>query len=103
MTDEPNRKLIEPKRAWGAGEAAADGHHRRSRTRSTAASRRRGGRCSASLPRSLCTHPGVSAQMINFWKNITMAGGFLYVLAYGAGAYSLNAWLAKRRHMPHPA
>lgn len=48
-------------------------------------------------------HPGVSAQMINFWKNITIAGGFIYVLAYGAGAYSLDAWLPKRRHMPHPA
>ncbi len=42
-------------------------------------------------------HPGVGAQMINFWKNITMAGGFLFVLAHGAGAFSLDEWLRTRR------
>src|SRR5581483_8256256 len=35
-------------------------------------------------------HPGVGAQMVNFWKNITMAGGFLYVVANGGGAYGLD-------------
>jgi len=28
--------------------------------------------------------------MIHFYKNLTMAGGFLYVFAYGAGAFSLD-------------
>ncbi len=42
-------------------------------------------------------HPGVGAQMINFWKNITMAGGFLYVLALGPGAFSVDAWLRTRQ------
>jgi putative oxidoreductase len=28
--------------------------------------------------------------MINFYKNLTMAGGFLYVVAYGAGALSVD-------------
>jgi putative oxidoreductase len=46
--------------------------------------------------------PGNSAQMVNFWKNVTMAGGFLNVLAFGAGAISLDAWLRTRR-VSHPA
>jgi len=48
-------------------------------------------------------HPGVAAQMVNFWKNITMAGGFLYVLAHGAGLYSLDEWMQPRRRIPSPA
>jgi putative oxidoreductase len=44
-------------------------------------------------------HPGVSAQMVNFWKNITMAGGFLYVVAKGGGAYAFDAWLSVRRRV----
>jgi putative oxidoreductase len=28
--------------------------------------------------------------MINFYKNLTMAGGFLYVVAYGAGPVSVD-------------
>jgi putative oxidoreductase len=28
--------------------------------------------------------------MINFYKNLVMAGGFLYVVAYGAGAISID-------------
>jgi putative oxidoreductase len=28
--------------------------------------------------------------MINFYKNLVMAGGFLYVFAYGAGALSVD-------------
>jgi putative oxidoreductase len=35
-------------------------------------------------------HPGDRAQMINFMKNLCMAGGFLQVLAYGAGRFSLD-------------
>ncbi|HEY1799215.1 MAG TPA: DoxX family protein [Stellaceae bacterium] len=29
---------------------------------------------------------------IHFFKNIAMAGGFLYVMLLGAGAWSLDAW-----------
>ena len=28
--------------------------------------------------------------MINFYKNLVMAGGFLYVVAYGAGGMSID-------------
>ncbi|ODN71718.1 DoxX family protein [Methylobrevis pamukkalensis] len=31
-----------------------------------------------------------SAQMINFWKNVTIAGGFLALFAAGAGAWSVD-------------
>ena len=47
--------------------------------------------------------PGNAAQMVNFWKNLTMAGGFLYVLAYGGGAFSLDAWRRSHRGAPQPA
>jgi len=47
--------------------------------------------------------PGNSAQMVNFWKNLTMAGGFLQVLAFGGGAISLDAWLRTRGGAPQPA
>ncbi len=33
---------------------------------------------------------GDSENMINFYKNLTMAGGFLYVVAYGAGPLSVD-------------
>ena len=33
----------------------------------------------------------VMAQQINFWKNISIAGGFLVLAAFGAGAISLDA------------
>jgi putative oxidoreductase len=36
-------------------------------------------------------------QEINFYKNMAMAGGFLYVAAFGAGAWSLDACLSRRR------
>ena len=35
--------------------------------------------------------------LINFLKNIEIAGGFLYVLAFGGGGYSLDALLRRRR------
>jgi len=47
--------------------------------------------------------PGNSAQMINFWKNLTMAGGFLYVVAHGGGAFSLDAWRRTHRGAAQPA
>ncbi|MBN9561320.1 MAG: DoxX family protein [Alphaproteobacteria bacterium] len=35
-------------------------------------------------------HPGDRGQMINFMKNIAMAGGFLQLAAWGAGRFSLD-------------
>lgn len=35
-------------------------------------------------------HPGDLMQMINFMKNLAMAGGFLFVAAQGAGDWSLD-------------
>ncbi len=32
-------------------------------------------------------------QMIHFWKNITMAGGLLQIMAFGGGRFSLDARL----------
>jgi len=34
--------------------------------------------------------PGDQAQMINFMKNIAIAGGFLFLVANGAGAWSVD-------------
>jgi putative oxidoreductase len=39
-------------------------------------------------------------QVIHFQKNVTMAGGFLMLAAYGAGAWSLDALIAGRRRPP---
>jgi putative oxidoreductase len=36
-------------------------------------------------------------QFINFYKNLAMAGGFLVLAAQGAGAFSIDGWLAVRR------
>ena len=36
-------------------------------------------------------------QAINFWKNVSMAGGFLILAAHGAGNLSLDALWTKRR------
>ncbi len=33
---------------------------------------------------------GDQANMINFYKNLVMTGGFLYVMAYGAGGLSID-------------
>jgi putative oxidoreductase len=33
---------------------------------------------------------GDQGNMINFYKNLVMAGGFLYVVAYGAGPLSID-------------
>ena len=35
-------------------------------------------------------HPADAAQMINFMKNVCMAGGFLQVVAFGAGRLSVD-------------
>ncbi|MGZ5268172.1 MAG: DoxX family protein, partial [Caldimonas sp.] len=34
------------------------------------------------------------SQYINFWKNVTIAGGMLAIVAFGPGAISIDA----RRH-----
>ena len=36
-------------------------------------------------------------QFVSFFKNIAMAGGFLVLAAQGAGAFSIDGWLASRR------
>jgi len=36
-------------------------------------------------------------QEVNFFKNMGMTGGFLYIATFGAGAWSLDAWRAGRR------
>ncbi len=39
---------------------------------------------------------GDQMQQIMFMKNFAMAGGFLFLVAHGAGAFSLDAWRAKK-------
>ncbi|HTJ97535.1 MAG TPA: DoxX family protein [Rhodocyclaceae bacterium] len=34
-------------------------------------------------------------QFIHFFKNVAIAGGLLQVVAFGAGAYSVDAWRAR--------
>ena len=36
-----------------------------------------------------------ASNMVHFYKNVAMAGGFLYVIAYGAGAISLDGRLRR--------
>jgi putative oxidoreductase len=38
-------------------------------------------------------------QEINFFKNMGLTGGFLYVAAFGAGAWSLDARFTGRRRV----
>ena len=40
---------------------------------------------------------GDQMQAILFWKNVAMSGGFLLLVANGAGAWSVDAALARRR------
>lgn len=40
--------------------------------------------------------PGDMGQMIHFMKNLAIAGGFLQVMAFGPGRYSLDAMLRGR-------
>ena len=39
-------------------------------------------------------------QEIHFFKNMAMMGGFLYVAAFGARAWSLDAWWSRRAVAP---
>jgi putative oxidoreductase len=36
-------------------------------------------------------------QVISFWKNVGMAGGFLLLAAQGAGAFSIDALINRRK------
>jgi putative oxidoreductase len=38
-------------------------------------------------------------QMTMFLKNVSMAGGFLFLVASGPGAFALDNWLADRRRV----
>ena len=38
-----------------------------------------------------------------FFEHLGMAGGMLYVVAFGAGAYSLDALIFRARAVPQPA
>ncbi len=42
----------------------------------------------------------IREQEINFLKNVVMAGGLLYVVAFGGGAFSLDALIGRRRRVP---
>ncbi|WP_049623235.1 DoxX family protein [Frateuria defendens] len=42
-------------------------------------------------------HFGDQNQAINFWKNISIAGGLLQVVAFGAGAFSLDGRRVKTK------
>lgn len=42
-------------------------------------------------------HPGDQMQMVNFLKNLSIAGGLLQVVAFGAGAWSLDARAGRTR------
>lgn len=43
------------------------------------------------------------AQEINFFKNMAMTGGFLYVAMFGAGAWSLDGLWSGRARVPNRA
>jgi putative oxidoreductase len=40
---------------------------------------------------------GDADQSIQFYKDIAIAGGFLMLVAFGPGAWSVDAWLRRRR------
>jgi putative oxidoreductase len=44
---------------------------------------------------------GDRSNEINAMKNIAMTGGFLFVIAYGAGAWSIDAMLQRRQGTAH--
>jgi putative oxidoreductase len=47
--------------------------------------------------------PGDRNMMINFMKNFAIAGGFLQLVAWGAGAWSVDALFSGRRAVALPA
>lgn len=55
--------------------------------------------CGFCLLTALLVHGNFAehAQLINFLKNVAMAGGFLVLAASGPGTLSLDAWRRRRR------
>ena len=55
--------------------------------------------CLFCLTTAVCFHTDFSNpdQIFHFIKNLVMTGGLLQVVAYGAGALSLDSWLSKAR------
>lgn len=51
---------------------------------------------------ALAAHTNFADRMqeINFYKNMAMTGGFLYVAVVGAGAWSLDRWWFGRARVP---
>jgi putative oxidoreductase len=51
---------------------------------------------------ALAAHTNFADRMqeINFYKNMAMTGGFLYVAVVGAGAWSLDGWWFGRARVP---
>jgi len=41
-------------------------------------------------------HPGDDGQMINYMKNLCMAGGFLQLFAVGGGAFTIDALIRRK-------
>lgn len=54
---------------------------------------------------ALAAHTNFADRMqeINFYKNMAMTGGFLYVAVMGAGAWSLDTWWFGRARVPAQA
>jgi putative oxidoreductase len=65
-------------------------------------------RCAAAALATFCvvaavifhTRFGDRNQVIHFEKNLALAGAFLLLWVRGAGAFSLDAWRARRRSPP---
>lgn len=55
-----------------------------------------------SLVTALCFHANLADQntFVHFFKNLMMAGGMLPLAAFGAGAFSVDERLGKRRGAP---
>ena len=55
--------------------------------------------CLFCLTTAVCFHTDFSNpdQIFHFIKNLVMTGGILHVVVYGAGALSLDNWLARGR------
>lgn len=43
-----------------------------------------------------CIFHGAPAEAIQFMKNLAIAGGFIYLLTFGAGRWSIDAFLERR-------
>jgi putative oxidoreductase len=52
------------------------------------------------IPATLVFHNpiGNPGELNSFLRNLSLTGGLLMVLAYGAGAISIDEWLAQSKH-----